>query len=770
MGRRSADPVANGHTPTLPRRRSDRFLAGLAAASRVTFVSHVHPDPDSLGSMMGLAHLVETCLDKPTRLTRDGLISRAENRVMVEVLGLNLVPIEGVTWEQNEAVVMVDSQPNTGRHTFQDTDVPLYAVIDHHDTPGDLEGVPFLDVRRGLGATCSIATSYLMEQEVALPTKIATGLLYGIETELCGYPREASPLDDGTLLFLYPLADKDMLARIRNARLPHGYFECLLQALQSSFIYDRLLISWVNDLEQPELAAGVVDLMIRFEEVDWAVCAGVYEDRLVLSVRTTHPQGRAGEILNRVVGKLGRAGGHHRRAGGVIYLPSTAPAPWRTPRRNSAAGSSKPCTSMSAVAIGWSPSAKCFITFRRDNSMSEIHDPHPPTPPEMGGPPPLVLPVRYAQRPAASGWGTILRTFFLFALAGSIGLNVVFLVFGFPGGGLGASSSSIHEHFHSGKASSPNKIAIINLDGVIMEGQNGFVRRQIDQAAHDKNVKAVVLRIVSPGGSITASDDLHRRLKQLAEGKRPKQEGGQKPIVVSMGAMAASGGYYVAMPAQYLIAEPTTITGSIGVYAAFPNIAKLAEEKGFGMNVIKAGEVKDSGSMFHHMTPQERQLWQDMVDHAFDQFLQVVENGRPNLKGKMREVVIRKTIPATEAAPFRELFGAQQPKTVEYVRRRADGGIFTADEAKKLGLIDAIGYEEDATTKAAAVAELGDDYKVISYDRPDSLANLLFGVKASPPASALDANRWADAACPRLWYLSSQSELSGILSIVGRRE
>lgn len=326
MARRSADPVVNGQAPMLTRRRSDRFLAGLADASRVTFVSHVHPDPDSLGSMMGLAHLVETCLGKPTRLTRDGLISRAENRAMVEVIGLELTPIEEIAWEPNEAVVMVDSQPNTGRHTFDDTDVPLYAVIDHHDTAGDVEGVPFLDVRRGLGATCSIVTSYLMEQEVPLTTTVATALLYGIETELGGYPREASPLDDGTLLFLYPLADKDMLARIRNARLPHGYFECLLQALQSSFIYDRLIISWVNDLPQPELAAGVVDLLIRFEEVEWAVCAGVYQDRMVLSVRTTLPHGRAGEILNRVVGKLGRAGGHHRRAGGVINLTSTAPS------------------------------------------------------------------------------------------------------------------------------------------------------------------------------------------------------------------------------------------------------------------------------------------------------------------------------------------------------------------------------------------------------------------------------------------------------------
>src|SRR5204863_2841698 len=182
----------------------------------------------------------------------------------------------------------------------------------------------FVDVRCGLGATCSVVTGYLMEQDIALPARLATGLLYGIETELAGYPREASTLDDSALLYLYPLADKDLLARIRNARLPQRYFECILQALQSSFIYDRLIISWVNELPQPELAAEVVDFLIRFEEVDWAVCAGVYQDKLILSVRAGVENARAGDMLAQVVGKMGRAGGHDRRAGGTVYLPSTS--------------------------------------------------------------------------------------------------------------------------------------------------------------------------------------------------------------------------------------------------------------------------------------------------------------------------------------------------------------------------------------------------------------------------------------------------------------
>ncbi len=322
MARNTANSTVNGKS-TLTR-RSDRFLSGLADSKLVTFVSHIHPDPDSLGSMVGLSHMVETCLGKPTRMIRDGNICRAENRAMVDLLGIDLEPIETVQWHDGENLVMVDSQPKTGRHTIAG-DIAIHAVIDHHQTPGDLSDIPFIDIRRGLGATCSLVSRYLMEQELPIPKRVATGLYYGIETELGGFPREASSLDDSALHFLFPLIDKDILAQIRNARLSQEYFECILQALQSSFIYDRLIISWVEKLPQPELAAQVVDLMIRFEQVDWAICAGVHGNQLILSVRSALPRAQAGEMLRQVAGKLGgRAGGHDRRAGGAIPLQSTS--------------------------------------------------------------------------------------------------------------------------------------------------------------------------------------------------------------------------------------------------------------------------------------------------------------------------------------------------------------------------------------------------------------------------------------------------------------
>jgi len=323
MPRQSAETAVAGSRSSLAR-RSDRFLTGLAEFNRVTFVSHVHPDPDSLGSMVGLAYLVESCLDLPACLTLDGQVCRAENRTMVETLGIDLTPIHEVEWSADNAVVMVDSQPKTGRHSFNG-EVDLWGVIDHHQTPGELNGVPFLDIRRGLGATCSLVTRYLVEQELEIPQRIATCLYYGIESELSGFPREASPLDESALQLLFPLADKDVIAQIRNAPLPDAFFEALLQALQSSFIYDKLLISWINDLPNPELAAQVVDFLIRHDDIHWAVCAGVCGNQMVLSVRTNQPRAQAGEMLRQVIARMGgKAGGHDRRAGGFIPLPSTS--------------------------------------------------------------------------------------------------------------------------------------------------------------------------------------------------------------------------------------------------------------------------------------------------------------------------------------------------------------------------------------------------------------------------------------------------------------
>src|SRR5262245_9619124 len=232
----------------------------------------------------------------------------------------------------------------------------------------------------------------------------------------------------------------------------------------------------------------------------------------------------------------------------------------------------------------------------------------------------------------SSFWQVLFRVLLALILTVSLAFNLIFIV-ALAGLRYVASGSevdgSLREKVESGPRHAAHKIAVVRVEGIILEGLTGFATKQIEAAAEDPAVKAVVVRINSPGGSITASDDLYRRLCLLRDGD-PERQTPAKPLVVSMASLAASGGYYIAMPAKHLVAERTSITGSIGVYAAFPNVSELAQKWGVKMEVIKRGDVKTSGSMFHDMTPQERQLWQDLIDHAYDQFLDVVRKGRGN--------------------------------------------------------------------------------------------------------------------------------------------
>jgi protease-4 len=378
-----------------------------------------------------------------------------------------------------------------------------------------------------------------------------------------------------------------------------------------------------------------------------------------------------------------------------------------------------------------------------------------PAPPRPVPPPP---PPRVPPRSAALGC--------LFAL--SVLLNIAALAviivgcFGamsrsFSPFSTDASGETLNEKPFSGKDKGKDKVAIITLDGVIMEGQLDFMRRQIDQAAKDANVKAVVLRINSPGGSVTASDELHRRLTRLAGGNSAEGHPA-RPLIVSMGSMAASGGYYVAMPGQTIFCERTGVTGSIGVYAAFPNVSGLAKKYEVDMIVIKQGEIKDSGSPFKPMSDKEKAVWQDMVDHAYRQFVQVVEQGRPQLKGKMLEKFTIKPRGPDDREEKDEKKWLQ--------RYRADGGIYTSDEAVRLGLIDREGSLDDAVKAALEAANLPADGRVIQYEKPKTLTDMLLGIKAPQPPALLDADKLKKGLVPRVWFLAPGCELAGLAAAI----
>jgi nanoRNase/pAp phosphatase (c-di-AMP/oligoRNAs hydrolase) len=298
--------------------RSERLLAVVAPFRRLVIISHVNPDPDSLASMLGLKAMLEAAQsERPVIPTVDGMIARAENRAMVELIPIPLVPVESVQFDSSTGVIMVDSQPRTGRRHSEETAPQV--VIDHHETGGDLNGVLFSDIRTHLGATSTMVTGYLIEQKVLVPPELATALLYGVESETTGYPREASTLDDGALVWLFPRANKDLLARIRNPKLPQSHFATFQSALANAFLYRDLIVSWCDQVSQPDIIAEIADFFIRFDQVHWALAIGLFEGSLKLSLRSAGLGGRAGEVLREVVNGLGSAGGHDKRAGGMIF-------------------------------------------------------------------------------------------------------------------------------------------------------------------------------------------------------------------------------------------------------------------------------------------------------------------------------------------------------------------------------------------------------------------------------------------------------------------
>ncbi len=229
------------------------------------------------------------------------------------------------------------------------------------------------------------------------------------------------------------------------------------------------------------------------------------------------------------------------------------------------------------------------------------------------------------------------------------------------------------------------KVAVVNLTGTILASRP--IVSQLKSLAENRSVKAIVLRVDSPGGGVAASQEIFEEVKAIRDS--------MKPIVVSMGSMAASGGYYVSCGATRIVANPGTITGSIGVIAMFPNYQKLMGKLGLEMDVIKSGKYKDSGSPFRKMTEADRQYFQGVVESSYGQFLDAVSRERK--------------LP------------------IDKLKKFADGRVFTGEQALGLGLVDTLGSFEDAVSIAAKLGGIKGKPVVVEEKRPRSLADLIFG-------------------------------------------
>ena len=272
------------------------------------------------------------------------------------------------------------------------------------------------------------------------------------------------------------------------------------------------------------------------------------------------------------------------------------------------------------------------------------------------------------------------------------------------------------ERFHAGSHISKDKLAIIEISGTIMPPFTARTLRAIKHALDDKHVKGVLLQIDSPGGFVADSHQIYHRLKELAE---------KKPIVVSMQSMAASGGYYVAMGAgekARIFAEPTTWTGSIGVIIPRYEFLGLKEKLGIDSKPLKTGEFKDALSPFHPLSDSERAVWDNILDQSFSRFISVIDDNRAKL-------------------------------TRDDVKKLATGQIYTADDALKLGLIDAIGFEEDALKELEAVAKVTKP-QIVKYEFQSGFVDLLLGSQARQDP-AVQWRDWLEATVPRAMFYCS---------------
>lgn len=250
-----------------------------------------------------------------------------------------------------------------------------------------------------------------------------------------------------------------------------------------------------------------------------------------------------------------------------------------------------------------------------------------------------------------------------------------------------------------------DKIGILEVCGTIIDTRR--INEQINDFSDSCEIKAVVLRIDSPGGGVVPFQELHAELKRLAQ---------VKPLIISMGSVAASGGYYLAVAGERLFANPGTITGSIGVIMSFPDYRELMGKVGVKTEVVKSGQYKDIGSSSREFSEADRELMQAMIDDVHAQFVQAISEGRE--------------IPLDRLRPY------------------VDGRILTGQQAMNAGLIDELGTFGDAVRYAAKVAGLGENPELIypEPEREDFVDRLLQGA----------ANRYLGVSLPRTVTIGPQ--------------
>ena len=307
-----------GENPLLTLKKYiDDMLAWVRGKGKILIVVHDNPDPDCFASAMALNHLFVMTLNREAVIAFSGMIGRSENLTMAKELQIPLTPLTILDIKEFQVICMVDTQPGTGNNSLP-PDARVDILIDHHPLRESSKVCRWRDIRPDYGVTATILYEYLIAQNISIGTKLATALFYAIKSETQDLGREANRPDRDAYLRLFPISNKKLLYEIDHPKLPIEYFLTLNNALKHAKIFDRVLVANLREILFPEIVAELADILLRLEEIETVLCMGLYNDEMVLSMRTIRHDCNAGEIIRSLVDGMGTAGGHGMMAGGKV--------------------------------------------------------------------------------------------------------------------------------------------------------------------------------------------------------------------------------------------------------------------------------------------------------------------------------------------------------------------------------------------------------------------------------------------------------------------
>lgn len=307
--------------------RTQALVNLLQGRRRLLVLTHTNPDPDSMASALGLQLLAKEAAGIESAIGLRGRIMRAENKEMVKVLGIDLVPVEDLDLGSYDCLALVDSQPGFG-HTHLPEGRAIDIVLDHHvpvEGEVQLEGVTFADIRASVGATSSLVANYLINAGISITKDVATALVYGIKTDTADMSRNVSDVDQRAFDFLLPKVDRAKLAAITRPALPAEYFSTLHKALSNVRIFGKAVLCSLGKISNPEMVAEVADLLVRMENKQAVFCGGLVENTYYVSVRTQVAGRHAWYLLRDALSGEGTFGGHGSVAGGSVVLRDEDP-------------------------------------------------------------------------------------------------------------------------------------------------------------------------------------------------------------------------------------------------------------------------------------------------------------------------------------------------------------------------------------------------------------------------------------------------------------